>query len=421
MKFTNLTTAEFGQFADAMPYSHFTQMEQNYELKVSEGTETHLVGIKDKDNHVLAACLLTSVPVMKFYKYFYSNRGPVIDYDNKELVHFFFNELSKYLKQYNCLYLRVDPYLPYKMRNHDGEVIKDYENDWLFDKMQELGFEHDGFTTGFSSIYQVRFHSVLDLKDKTDKDVLKGMDSLRKRNTKKVAKNGVKVRFLKEDELDIFRSFMEQTAETKAFDDRDDDFYYDRMKHYGDRVLVPLAYINFDEYIEELTKEEAGFHKEIAKAEKDIEKRPDNKKSHNKKANLEQQLEANQNKLKEAKDLQAKHGNELPISAAFFIINPFEVVYYAGGTSNEFRHFAGSYAVQWEMINYALDHGIDRYNFYGISGDFSEEAEDAGVIKFKKGFNADVIEYVGDFVKPINKPAYNVYKLLKKAKDRIKR
>ena len=37
------------------------------------------------------------------------------------------------------------------------------------------------------------------------------------------------------------------------------------------------------------------------------------------------------------------------------------------------------------MINYALDHGIDRYNFYGISGDFSEDAEDAGVIKFKKG------------------------------------
>ena len=33
-----------------------------------------------------------------------------------------------------------------------------------------------------------------------------------------------------------------------------------------------------------------------------------------------------------------------------------------------------------------------------------------------KGFNADVIEYVGDFVKPINKPLYSVYKTLKKIK-----
>ena len=36
------------------------------------------------------------------------------------------------------------------------------------------------------------------------------------------------------------------------------------------------------------------------------------------------------------------------------------------------------------MIKYALDHNIDRYNFYGISGDFSEDAPDVGVIKFKK-------------------------------------
>ena len=32
----------------------------------------------------------------------------------------------------------------------------------------------------------------------------------------------------------------------------------------------------------------------------------------------------------------------------------------------KYRHFAGSYAVQWTMINYASDHGIDRYNFMGL-------------------------------------------------------
>ena len=54
--------------------------------------------------------------------------------------------------------------------------------------MEELGFEHEGFHKGFHPILQVRYHSVLDLKDKTSKDILKGMDSLRKRNTKKVQK-----------------------------------------------------------------------------------------------------------------------------------------------------------------------------------------------------------------------------------------
>ena len=70
MKFTNLTAKEFSDFTDRMAYSHFTQMEGNYELKVAEGTESHLVGIKNNDNEVIAACLLTAVPVMKIFKYF---------------------------------------------------------------------------------------------------------------------------------------------------------------------------------------------------------------------------------------------------------------------------------------------------------------------------------------------------------------
>ncbi|KRG10120.1 aminoacyltransferase [Staphylococcus sp. NAM3COL9] len=417
MKFTNLTAKEFGTFTDNMPNSHFTQMVGNYELKIAESTETHLVGIKNNENEVIAACLLTAVPVMKFFKYFYTNRGPVIDFENKELVHYFFNELTKYVKKYKGLHLRVDPYLAYQYRNHDGEVLENAGHDWFFDKMKQLGYKHQGFLTGFDPILQIRFHSVLDLADKTAKDVLNGMDSLRKRNTKKVQKNGVKVRFLEEKELPIFRSFMEDTSESKEFDDREDSFYYNRMRYYKNRILVPLAYMDFDEYIEELQSEREVLSKDINKAIKDIEKRPENKKAYNKRDNLEQQLIANQQKIEEAQSLQAEHGNELPISAAYFIINPYEVVYYAGGTSNEFRHFAGSYAIQWAMINYAIDHNIDRYNFYGISGNFTEDAEDAGVVKFKKGFNAEVVEYVGDFVKPINKPMYKIYTTLKKLKD----
>ena len=420
MKFVNLTATEFGSFVDNMPNSHFTQMVGNYELKIAEGTETHLVGVKDNDNQVIAACLLTAVPVMKVFKYFYSNRGPVIDFENKELVHYFFNELSKYVKQNNGLYLRVDPYVAYQYRNHDGDVIENAGHDWLFDKMKQLGYQHQGFTTGFHQEYQVRFHSVLDLRDKTAKDVLNDMDSLRKRNIKKVKKNGVKVKYLSEEELPLFRSFMEDTSESKNFIDREDSFYYNRYKYYKDRVLVPMAYIDFDEYLKELHQEHDDLTKEINKAEKDLEKRPDNKKSLNKKENLTEHLKANENKIEDAQSLQQEHGNELPISAAFFIINPFEVVYYAGGTANKYRHFAGSYAIQWEMINYALEHDIYRYNFYGISGDFSEDAEDAGVVKFKKGFNADVIEYIGDFIKPVNKPMYKVYTTLKKLQNKLK-
>ena len=73
------------------------------------------------------------------------------------------------------------------------------------------------------------------------------------------------------------------------------------------------------------------------------------------------------------------------------------------------------------MINYAIENYIDIYNFYGISGDFTPEAEDAGVVQFKKGFNAKVNEYIGDFIQPINKPVYLLYQSINKVRQKLGR
>ena len=53
--------------------------------------DVHLVGVKDDQNEVIAACLLTEAPALRFFKYFYTHRGPVMDYSNIELVHFSLN------------------------------------------------------------------------------------------------------------------------------------------------------------------------------------------------------------------------------------------------------------------------------------------------------------------------------------------
>lgn len=415
MKFVNLTRQELDEFSKQKD-SHITQLGVHYDLKQHENIETHIVGVKE-NNDIIAACLLTATPVMKVFKYFYTNRGPVLDFSNKTLVMFFFKELKNYAKQNKGLFLRVDPYVMIHKRTHDGNIIEtNEENLKLIDELKTFGYQHQGFIKGSDSILQIRFHSVLDLSGKDEESVLKDMDHLRKRNIKKVLKNGVKVKFLTKDELHIFRNFMRDTSEMKDFFDREDAFYTNRMDYYGEHVLAPMAYIDFKAYIPELTSEQVQLEKNIAKYNKEIEKKPDQKKYVNMKREAEQRLVSIKEKLKEAQELQAVHGDTLPISAAFYFVSPYEVIYHAGGTSKEFRHFAGSYAVQWTMIKYALEHGIDRYNFYGITGDFSKDAEDAGVVQFKKGFNADVIEYIGDFIAPINAPAYKAYSLIKKIK-----
>lgn len=416
MQFTELTLEEFNDYT-AKHFSHFTQTEENYKLKTDSGIETYLVGVKDGDA-VKAACLVTLTPVMKVFKYAYTNRGPVLDYSDKAVFDTFFDGLTKFLKPKKVMYLRVDPYEVINKRNHEGEVIENMENDYIFDNFKALGYGHDGFKNGFDPIVQVRWHSVLDLTGKDKKTVLDDMDTLRKRNIKKAEKNGLHIKYLDLDNIDIFRKFMKDTSEMKAFFDRDDSFYIDRKRYFKDQVMIPMVYVDLEDYNASIAQDKAKMEKNIEKAERALERDPDNEKNQNKVKNLSEQLANIDAKLQEGESLLETHGKELPLSSAYFIVTPHEVTYLSGGTDNDFRHFAGSYLIQWTMIQYALEQGIDQYNFYGISGDFTEHAEDYGVIQFKKGFNAVVNEYIGDFIKPVNGPAYKIYNTLNNLRNK---
>ena len=382
MQFTELTLEEFNDYT-AKHFSHFTQTEQNYKLKTDSGIETYLVGVKDADV-VKAACLVTLTPVMKVFKYAYTNRGPVLDYSDETVFKTFFDGLTKFLKPKKVMYLRVDPYEVINKRNHEGEVIESMKNDYIFDNFKALGYDHDGFKNGFDPIVQVRWHSVLDLTGKDKKEVFDDMDTLRKRNIKKAEKHGLHIKYLDVDNIDIFRKFMKDTSEMKSFYDRDDSFYIDRKRYFKDQVMIPMVYVDLEDYTESIAQDKKKMAKNLDKAERALERDPDNEKNQNKVKNLTEQVENIDAKLKEGESLLETHGKELPLSSAYFIVTPHEVTYLSGGTDNDFRHFAGSYLIQWTMIQYALEQGIDQYNFYGISGDFTENAEDYGLNQLKK-------------------------------------
>ena len=49
--------------------------------------------------------------------------------------------------------------------------------------------------------------------------------------------------------------------------------------------------------------------------------------------------------------------------------------YLSSGSNPKYNEFMGAYCLQWDMIRYAKEKGIERYNFYGITGDFGEDAK----------------------------------------------
>lgn len=97
-----------------------------------------------------------------------------------------------------------------------------------------------------------------------------------------------------------------------------------------------------------------------------------------------------------------------PVAAAMFIYYDNEVVYLYSGADPKYNHVAGSYALQWQMLNFALENQIPRYNFYGV------RPEDGnGVFEFKKGFRAEVEELWGTYITPLS-PLGKLYVARKK-------
>ncbi|MEJ7540821.1 aminoacyltransferase [Staphylococcus intermedius] len=419
MKFTELTVEEYDQFVQNPALeSHYFQVKENIATREADDFQVVLLGVKDDNNQVLAASLFSKIPTAGSYVY-YSNRGPVMDYSDLGLADFYLKELDQYLNRNKCLYVKMDPYWIYQVYDKDIHPIGDkMPNDKLVQLFKSHGYRHHGFTTSYDTSSQVRWMGVLDLKDHTPQTLKKQFDSQRKRNINKATNFGVKVRFLEADEFDQFLELYRETEERAGFVSKTDDYFKNFINTYGHKALVPLAYIDLDEYItslqESLNDKETRRDQMMAnenKSDKQIKKI----------AELDKQIDHDQQEMLKASELRKTDGSVLNLAAGVYFANAYEINYFSGGSSEKYSHFMGPYAMHWFMINYCFDHGYERYNFYGVSGDFTENSEDYGVYRFKRGFGVQIEELVGDFYKPIHKVKYFVFDVLNRLRSKIKR
>lgn len=78
-----------------------------------------------------------------------------------------------------------------------------------------------------------------------------------------------------------------------------------------------------------------------------------------------------------------------------------KVWYLYGASSNEHRKAMPNYLLQWEMIKWAIEEKCRIYDFRGVSGDISEDNPLYGLYRFKKRFNGDFVEFVGEYELPL--------------------
>ena len=217
--------------------------------------------------------------------------------------------------------------------------------------VKSLGYKIKDDSKDFKDEIQPRFVFRLNIKDKTEDEVFEAFHSKTRYNVRLAIKKGVEIKEGTREDLKDFHKIMVETGER-------DDF-----------IIRPLSY--FEKMYDCLGKE----HMKL---------------------------------------LMAYHEGT-PIAGIIPIMYGNKVWYLYGASSNKNRNLMPNYLLQWTMIKEAIARKADMYDFRGVSGVVDETHPQYGLYRFKKGFNAEFTEFIGE-VYIEYKPLWNkLYKFAEKA------
>lgn len=405
MNIEELESNEYEEYISKNKYTTFYQKEYWGKLKKDGGWNYKLVGMK-KDNKIVGATLLLFKKLPLGLKLFYSPRGFLIDYNNEKLLKEFVLKIKEYVKKENGFILKIDPYVEYKTRDIDGDIVEGgIDNSKVVENLKNLGFKHYGFNKDISKELQPRWMYVLDLKDKTEDEIFSNFNKHYRKTIRRTEKQGLVVERITKDKLMDYKKIMEHTSSRRDFIDRPYSYYENMYDKIGDNLIINVCYLDTDLGI-------SKFKDEIKK----IEGYQDIKDYHLK------DIEDYKKKISLYEDYQKKYGNKIPLAGTMSIVCGKEYLNLFGGAYEEFMHYDAQYLIKWHTMKEALNLGCEIYNFYGISGNFEKENNDMyGVYEFKRGFGGRVVELIGEFDLIISKPKYCLYNFMFKTYKTIKK
>ncbi len=393
MQFREITRDEYHDFWGNHPLKTFLSAPEIGELRKSNGWDVYYVGVED-DKKLVAAAMLVSHK-RHFGKYeFYSPRGVLVDYENETLLHYFLDEIKNFVKNHRGYIFRMDPYVIYKERDIDGNIVEGgVDHSKLVSYLLDFGFKK----VAIADMEQVGWMFSLPLEGKTKEQILKEMKPNTRNTIRKTEKIGITVKELGYDELERFQNIMIETGARKNFSVRSVDYYKKMYELFHEKGEVKYYVTELD-----LVQYQKKLEDDKQTALDKLSKLSDAKYNEGQKKNLENEIHSYEKRIQEAEEIRKeKNTDVITLSGSMFMIIQPEIIYLSSGNYEEFMKFNSQYLLQWMMIQYGIEHGFKKHNFYGIPANINEHPKDYGIYEFKRGFNGIVEELIGEFELPI--------------------
>ena len=417
MNFYVLTEEEFTSFAKDHEYESFMQTVELGNLKKESLNTPHYLGMI-KGDKIVAATLLLEEKRAFGRKTFYAPRGFLIDYKDLELLKLFTEEIKKFIKKKKGFKLTIDPNVAYRKRSSDGDIINEEKFDIAINNLKEIGYKHFGFNKYFEAL-QVRWSYQLEL-NKPYEELKSNFSKSTRKNIESCYKKGLRVRVGTIDDLPTMENIFDVTAKRKDFSSRSLEYYQKMYKDMGNLMTIYIAYLDSDIYYDNtklLLENEKKNNEEIIDK---ISKNLVGAKLTNQKEISDKLIKKYEEELKKAKKFKEDNPNGKDIACLLSIKSGKYYLTLSSGCIEEYKSFTPKYALYDTHIKDAYEMGYKMVDCYGITGDFNKDNKFYGIYEFKKGFNGNVIELIGEFTIEIG-PIGKIYSISKKLKNIIKR
>ena len=221
------TLPQFEAFIEAHPKGHFLQSKLWAPVKPDWVWEGILSRREDGTIRGAMSVLIRKMPGVP-YRLMYAARGPVCDLDDREALQDLTHGAALLAKKYNAYALRIDPDVP---SSETGFV----------QTMKELGYAHHPGDKDFNGI-QPCYVFRLDVKDKTEEDLLAAFHSKTRYNLRLSARKGVTVKLCGKEMLEDFTRIMKETGDRDGFITRPQSYFETMMDALGDKARLYMAF-----------------------------------------------------------------------------------------------------------------------------------------------------------------------------------
>ena len=364
-----LTPQSFQTFCEKVQTKSFMQSLEMAELLSRRGCKVTYLGFRHGDD-IQVAGVLYSLP-MTGGLHMEINSGPL--YQEETLLEPFYVALKDYAKKNGAIELVIKPYDNYQTFDSDGNPISEEQSHFL-DTLKNLGYQHDGFQTGYPEGEPV-WHYLKTIKGDDSKSLLKSFNKNCSRNITTALNYDISIRNITREEVPQFKQIIEETGKRQGFEDKSLSYYYDLYDSFGPNAEFVVAEINSTTALAHLDQKISLLNPSAKQYEQQLQK-----------------LEKQKNIVQET--LAGKESETVPLACALIIYTPSEVTYLFGGSYTNYQKFSAAFLIQYHAMKRALQKGITLYNFLGIQGIF--DGSD-GVLRFKQNFNGYIVRKMGTF------------------------